>query len=185
MPPTTTRRNSASHNSARLNSLRWRRRSVGGRGPCAGTRPIIFQRVFCLRCGSAMALRFLDGRMRRACPACGYVHYENPVPAAGVLIEHNGQLALIQRGHAPHAGEWALPSRYFSPRRRRGRRDPLCGLCDSAVISTAPSSCSSARPPARSRWCTHRHLSSTPAACGSCPPQAACRWRSGRPASRS
>ncbi len=53
---------------------------------------------------------FLDGRMRDVCPNCGYIYYDNPVPCVGVLIEHDGRLALIKRGRAPHAGSWALPS---------------------------------------------------------------------------
>ncbi|NJM42690.1 MAG: NUDIX hydrolase, partial [Anaerolineae bacterium] len=44
---------------------------------------------------------------------CGYVHYENPVPGVGLLIEHEGQLVLIRRGHPPHVGEWALPSGFI------------------------------------------------------------------------
>jgi 8-oxo-dGTP diphosphatase len=55
----------------------------------------------------------IAGRNRYVCPACGYVHYHNPVPGVGVLIEHEGRLALIQRGHAPRAGEWALPSGFI------------------------------------------------------------------------
>ena len=60
---------------------------------------------------------FLDGRERfycdRARSGCGYIHYENPVPGVGLLIEHAGQLVLIQRGHPPHEGEWALPSGFI------------------------------------------------------------------------
>jgi 8-oxo-dGTP diphosphatase len=64
-----------------------------------------------------MQPKYLDGRNRFYCdPAragCGYIHYENPVPGVGLLIEHDGQLVFIQRGHAPHEGEWALPSGFI------------------------------------------------------------------------
>lgn len=57
-----------------------------------------------------MQQHLLDERMRDVCPNCGYIHYDNPVPCVGVLIEHEGRLAVVKRGRAPHAGEWALPS---------------------------------------------------------------------------
>ena len=64
-----------------------------------------------------MQPKYLDGRNRFFCnPAhagCGYIHYQNPVPGVGLLIEHDGQLVFIQRGHAPHEGEWALPSGFI------------------------------------------------------------------------
>jgi ADP-ribose pyrophosphatase YjhB (NUDIX family) len=55
----------------------------------------------------------LDGRDRWQCSTCGYIHYENPVPGVGVLIEHDGRLLLIQRGMPPHAGEWTFPSGFI------------------------------------------------------------------------
>jgi ADP-ribose pyrophosphatase YjhB (NUDIX family) len=73
--------------------------------------------MFCQNCGQPLTPRFLDGRDRLFCDpncaGCGYVHYENPVPGVGLLIEHAGQLVLIKRGHPPHVGEWALPSGFI------------------------------------------------------------------------
>ena len=60
-----------------------------------------------------MRLSELDGRHRWQCPQCGYVQYENPVPGVGILIEHEGKLALVQRDRAPREGEWALPSGFI------------------------------------------------------------------------
>jgi 8-oxo-dGTP diphosphatase len=37
------------------------------------------------------------------------VHWSNPVPAAGGLIESGGHVLLIRRKSQPHAGEWSLP----------------------------------------------------------------------------
>jgi hypothetical protein len=50
------------------------------------------------------------GRERPVCRECGFVYYQNPVPAVGLLIEMEGGLVLIRRGHPPHADRWALPS---------------------------------------------------------------------------
>lgn len=65
---------------------------------------------YCPICGHELATREDGGRRRPACPSCGYVHYTNPVPGVGMLIELDGGIVLIQRGHPPHEGEWSLPS---------------------------------------------------------------------------
>ncbi len=69
--------------------------------------------MFCQRCGTELRETDLDSRPRLKCPACGYVQYQNPVPGVGVLIEHEGKLALIRRGHPPHQGQWALPAGFI------------------------------------------------------------------------
>lgn len=65
---------------------------------------------YCPICSSELTLREEGGRLRPACDSCGYVHYVNPVPGVGLLIEKDGGLVLIKRGHPPHKGEWTLPS---------------------------------------------------------------------------
>jgi len=66
--------------------------------------------IFCPVCGERLSRQEIGGRPRPACENCGYVHYMNPVPGVGMLIEIDGGLALIRRGHAPHKGRWTLPS---------------------------------------------------------------------------
>lgn len=65
---------------------------------------------YCPICSSDLTQREEGGRMRPACDNCGYVHYVNPVPGVGLVIEKDGGLVLIKRGHPPHQGEWTLPS---------------------------------------------------------------------------
>jgi ADP-ribose pyrophosphatase YjhB (NUDIX family) len=55
-------------------------------------------------------LRQHDSRYRKVCPACTFVYYRNPVPAAGCLIERGGQVLMVQRRYPPHAGAWTLPA---------------------------------------------------------------------------
>jgi ADP-ribose pyrophosphatase YjhB (NUDIX family)/GNAT superfamily N-acetyltransferase len=55
----------------------------------------------------------VSGRTRLVCPDCGFVLYQNPVPGAGVLVEMEGGVVLIRRGHEPHQGSWALPSGFI------------------------------------------------------------------------
>ncbi|HYO87513.1 MAG TPA: GNAT family N-acetyltransferase [Candidatus Limnocylindrales bacterium] len=69
--------------------------------------------LYCPICGHALGEREEGGRIRQACDNCGYVHYVNPVPAVGILIEMDGGLVLIRRGNPPHQGEWTLPSGFI------------------------------------------------------------------------
>ena len=69
--------------------------------------------TYCPRCGETMETAEVGGRVRQVCPACGYVLYRNPVPGAGVLVEMEGGILLIQRGQPPFEGWWALPSGYI------------------------------------------------------------------------
>lgn len=66
--------------------------------------------TYCPICGEPLTEREEGGRIRPACDNCGYVHYVNPVPGVGMLIEMDGGVVLIQRKNPPHQGEWTLPS---------------------------------------------------------------------------
>lgn len=69
--------------------------------------------IYCPVCGHTLGLKEVGGRTRQACANCGYVHYVNPVPAVGILIEMDGGVVLIRRGQPPHQGEWTLPSGFI------------------------------------------------------------------------
>jgi 8-oxo-dGTP diphosphatase len=47
------------------------------------------------------------------CRACGYVHYRNPSPAAGVLIVEGGAVLLVKRRYEPFKGLWSIPSGFI------------------------------------------------------------------------
>lgn len=68
--------------------------------------------TYCPNCTHKLTLREVAGRERPFCENCGYIHYINPVPTVGVVIEMDGGIVLIQRGHPPHQGRWAFPSGY-------------------------------------------------------------------------
>ncbi|NDJ60802.1 MAG: GNAT family N-acetyltransferase [Chloroflexi bacterium] len=70
--------------------------------------------TFCPNCGyTPLSEREEGGRLRQACPKCSYIHYVNPVPVVGILIEMDGGVVLIKRANAPHKDEWTLPSGYI------------------------------------------------------------------------
>jgi len=69
--------------------------------------------TYCRRCGHQMREAQAAGRTRLICPDCGFVLYQNPVPGAGVLVEMEGGVVLIRRGHDPFEGRWALPSGFI------------------------------------------------------------------------
>ncbi|HMM28275.1 MAG: GNAT family N-acetyltransferase [Chloroflexota bacterium] len=69
--------------------------------------------TFCPECGERLVPRMAGGRERLSCPLCGYVHYVNPVPGVGVLIEAEGGVVLVKRGGRVKAGRWALVSGYI------------------------------------------------------------------------
>lgn len=69
--------------------------------------------VYCPVCGHRLSWREEGGRLRRACENCGYIHYVNPVPAVGIIIEHEGGIVLIRRANPPHQDEWTLPSGFI------------------------------------------------------------------------
>lgn len=69
--------------------------------------------IYCPVCGQPLDWREGGGRLRQTCPNCGYVHYVNPVPAVGIIIEHEGGVVLIKRLNPPHKDEWTLPSGFI------------------------------------------------------------------------
>ncbi|MFH1057902.1 MAG: NUDIX domain-containing protein [Pseudomonadota bacterium] len=53
---------------------------------------------FCPLCARPLTTRPVDGIARQACPdqACGWVFWDNPLPVVAGLVEHQGQVLLIQ-----------------------------------------------------------------------------------------
>ncbi len=66
---------------------------------------------FCFRCGHRLRHSRVEGRSRLTCPECGWVKYENPLPAAVAVVRNRaGELLLVKRATRPGVGRWALPS---------------------------------------------------------------------------
>ncbi|MDQ7030623.1 MAG: NUDIX hydrolase [Ardenticatenia bacterium] len=67
---------------------------------------------FCPECGTRLHQREVAGRERPVCPACGFVHYRNPVPIALAQATLEGRLLLVRRLCTPLRGYWAPPGGY-------------------------------------------------------------------------
>jgi ADP-ribose pyrophosphatase YjhB (NUDIX family) len=67
---------------------------------------------YCPFCGTELALKEVGGRLRPACPHCGFVQFRNPLPGVVVLIEEEGSVLLGKRRGGFGAGAWGLPQGY-------------------------------------------------------------------------
>lgn len=68
---------------------------------------------FCPKCGQPLELSFVDHRERSGCSGCGFIHYKNPAPAAGVLLVENGSILLVERKFEPRKGLWSIPAGFL------------------------------------------------------------------------
>jgi len=68
---------------------------------------------YCPRCRTDLTPALAGGRERPTCPACGFVHYLNPAPGAGVILRRDDRVCLVQRKFAPKTGEWTLPTGFM------------------------------------------------------------------------
>ena len=74
---------------------------------------------FCRDCGTPVQLRLPDDgdtRQRAVCPACGLVHYDNPLNVVGTVPVwgDSGQYVLLcKRNIEPRRGKWTLPAGFM------------------------------------------------------------------------
>lgn len=71
---------------------------------------------YCQRCGAPLAAPPPEADHPHWCctnPACGRVAYRNAKPCAGVLVEQDGRVLLVQRAIAPYQGDWDIPGGFL------------------------------------------------------------------------
>jgi len=68
---------------------------------------------FCSQCGAKLEEKVIDDKHRLYCPACGFVQYQNPIPAAAVTIVQDGKILLVKRAVEPRKGLWSLPAGFI------------------------------------------------------------------------
>ena len=69
----------------------------------------------CRQCGTAVNYQVPvdDNRERAVCPACGLVHYENPLNVVGTVPVWGQQVLLCKRAIEPRYGFWTLPAGFM------------------------------------------------------------------------
>ena len=70
----------------------------------------------CRACGTSVELRVPDDgdtRERAVCPACGTIHYVNPLLVVGTVPYLGDQVLLCQRAIEPRYGKWTLPAGFM------------------------------------------------------------------------
>lgn len=57
-----------------------------------------------------METRRVGDKLRRVCPACGFVHFTDPKVGVGVFVLHEGKILLVRRSMHPQIGKWSIPA---------------------------------------------------------------------------
>lgn len=70
---------------------------------------------YCSHCGELVARTVPEGdnRDRWVCPACGTIHYQNPLIVVGCVPEQDGRVLLCRRSIEPRYGYWTLPAGFM------------------------------------------------------------------------
>ena len=73
------------------------------------------EKQFCSFCGTRTLFTVPpdDSRLRRVCPACHTVHYENPLLVVGCVPEFEGRILLCRRAIEPRRGYWTVPAGFM------------------------------------------------------------------------
>ncbi|MES2940395.1 MAG: NUDIX hydrolase [Pseudomonadota bacterium] len=70
----------------------------------------------CRTCGTAVVYRVPDDgdvHERAVCPACGTIHYENPLNVVGTVPHLGERVLLCKRNIEPRWGKWTLPAGFM------------------------------------------------------------------------
>ena len=71
---------------------------------------------YCQACGTPVVYRVPDDgdtRERAVCPACGKIHYVNPLMVVGTVPYVGDRVLLCKRAIEPRLGKWTLPAGFM------------------------------------------------------------------------
>ncbi|MGA9531732.1 MAG: NUDIX hydrolase [Anaerolineales bacterium] len=74
---------------------------------------------YCPYCGAPVEWQRKQGKLRPVCNVCGRVQFIDPKVAAGVFLEYDQRVLLVQRMFSPEKGKWSLPAGFVD-----GGEDP-------------------------------------------------------------
>src|SRR5712692_1914791 len=69
---------------------------------------------YCVRCGSLLETRVIEGRELEACPNDDFVLWHDPKVAVAVVVEVDGGVVLGRRAIEPGYGLWCLPGGFVN-----------------------------------------------------------------------
>src|SRR5713226_8267128 len=69
---------------------------------------------FCIRCGSELVMRVIEGRELEACPNDDFILWRDPKVASAVVVETDGGVVLGRRSIEPGYGLWCLPGGFVN-----------------------------------------------------------------------
>ena len=69
---------------------------------------------FCIRCGSELVSRVIEGQELEACPNDDFVLWRDPKVASAVVVEVDGGVVLGRRAIEPGYGMWCLPGGFVN-----------------------------------------------------------------------
>jgi ADP-ribose pyrophosphatase YjhB (NUDIX family) len=69
---------------------------------------------YCVRCGSVLGTRVIEGRELEACPNDDFVLWHDPKVASAVVVEVDGGVVLGRRAIEPGYGLWCLPGGFVN-----------------------------------------------------------------------
>ncbi len=78
--------------------------------PPVNDRPL----CYCPYCGNPVEYQQRYGLDRAVCPACGWIHFQDPKVAVATLIFQDGQVLLTRRVNEPYRGCWTLPAGFVN-----------------------------------------------------------------------
>ena len=67
---------------------------------------------FCPLCSAELVEKRieLENRKRLRCPSCDFIYYQNPTPAAGIVLIEDGRVLMVKRKYPPRVDMWTLPA---------------------------------------------------------------------------
>ena len=72
------------------------------------------KKLFCPYCGQRLSEKIHENRKRLFCCHCNDPIYENPIPAACLVVtDDRDRVLLVQRSVAPQKGMWCLPGGFI------------------------------------------------------------------------
>src|SRR5258708_24392271 len=69
---------------------------------------------YCIKCGSELETRVIEGRELDACPNDDFVLWRDPKVASAVVVEVGGGVVLGRRAIEPGYGLWCLPGGFVN-----------------------------------------------------------------------